>query len=154
MEETLYQTAVLHKRLTSLPPGLEVIDFLPNERELYDQVSQDLFTQLSLISQIKNKYAETQQKKLKKTFKIGMPKGFASMKFFQINETILNVFVSQSILNWMIRKSMTKLKKLLWMVVTCLLTVLKCLLNKSLMIDINVKRLKLLYSMLENNEKN
>jgi hypothetical protein len=72
MEETLYLTAVLHKRLTSLPPGLEVVDFLPDERELYDRVSQELFTQLTTISSIKNKYADIQQRKLKKTFKIGM----------------------------------------------------------------------------------
>jgi hypothetical protein len=71
MEDVLMFTAIIHKRLTSLPPGLEVADFLPEEQELYDKVSSGLFKQLNRISDMKTKFANLQQRKLRRTMQTG-----------------------------------------------------------------------------------
>jgi len=73
MEDVLMYTAIIHKNLTSLPPGLEVADFLPEERELYDSVSSGLFKELSRISELKNKFANLQQRKLRRTMQTVHP---------------------------------------------------------------------------------
>jgi len=73
MEDVLMFTAIIHKRLTSLPPGLEVADFLPEEQELYDSVSSDLFQQLARISAAKQQFAKLQERKLRRTMQTVNP---------------------------------------------------------------------------------
>lgn len=70
IEATLRTAAIVHKRLTALPPGLEVADFKPEERELYNSVSSKLFAELNRISEIKSRFAEQQTSKLHKTMRI------------------------------------------------------------------------------------
>lgn len=71
MEDVLMFTAIIHKRITALPPGLEVADFLPEEQQLYDRVSSDLFTQLARISAAKQQFAKLQERKLRRTMQTG-----------------------------------------------------------------------------------
>ena len=71
IEETLKLAAIIHKRVTTLPPGLDVNDFRPAEKDLYDSVSRELFTQLANINTIKTKYSDQQSKKLHKAMRIG-----------------------------------------------------------------------------------
>ena len=85
MDEVLLFTAILHKRLTcSVAPGLDVNDFPKKERELYSEVSSELFRQLARISDIKNKFNNYQQKKLKTTMRIGKYQPFIHHYIVQI----------------------------------------------------------------------
>lgn len=72
MEDVLMFTAIVHKRLTSIPPGLGASDFLPEEQRLYDKISSDLFQQLSRISSFKKQFSDLQQRKLKRTLQTGI----------------------------------------------------------------------------------
>jgi len=90
IEETLSLGAVIHKRVTTLPPGLDVNDFRPAEKDLYDSVSRELFTQLANINLIKNKFSDQQSKKLHKAMRIVHP---------DLTETELEQKVEDAIMN-------------------------------------------------------
>lgn len=90
IEATLRTAAIVHKRLTALPPGLEVADFKPEERELYNSVSSKLFAELNRISEIKSRFAEQQTSKLHKTMRILHPELTEAEIKQRVDEAIMN----------------------------------------------------------------
>ena len=70
IDKTLRQAAIVHKRLSALPPGIELEDFQPEERDLYNNISTRFFSQLNRIAEVKNRFGDQQRQKLFKTMRV------------------------------------------------------------------------------------
>lgn len=73
IDNTLRQAAIVHKRLSALPPGIELEDFQPEERDLYNNISTRFFSQLNRIAEVKNRFGDQQRQKLFKTMRVLHP---------------------------------------------------------------------------------